>query len=125
MKVRVCFSPSRRSVMSATQVPQNQQPSSAAPGAAPPNHGPLGRFASGNKAGNGNPFARQVAQLKVAVLKFMTEDKLAKILEAVFAQACEGNLAAARLLLQYSLGQPSKAVEPDRLDNEEWKLLKE
>src|SRR5687767_15952779 len=91
----------------------------------PRDHGPLGRFALGNKAGKGNPFARQVAQLKSAVLQFMSVGKLQQILEALFARACQGDLAAAKLLLQYSLGQPSRAVEPDRMDNEEWKLLKE
>jgi hypothetical protein len=41
------------------------------------------------------------------------------------AQAVEGDLAAARLLLSYTLGKPAAAVDPDTLDQQEWQLYRQ
>ena len=52
----------------------------------------------------GNPFARQTAALRQALLDAVT---------------------AARLVLSYVLGKPGPAVNPDRLDADEWQGYKE
>jgi hypothetical protein len=58
---------------------------------------------------NGRPFARQVAILRCALLARLTEQDLEAVAEALLRQAKEGNVAAARLLLSYMLGQAPTA----------------
>ncbi len=84
-----------------------------------------GRFAEGNSGGPGNPFARQVAALRVALLSAVTAQDVAAVAEELLRQAKEGNLAAAKLLLSYTLGKPAAApVDPDTLDAQEWELYR-
>src|SRR4051812_22222710 len=84
-----------------------------------------GQFTQGNRGGPGNPFARQVAMLRKLVLSAMTEDRMRQLVEFLFECAMKGDMAAAKMLLQYSLGKPAEAVEPDRIDVEEHKLREE
>jgi hypothetical protein len=81
-----------------------------------------GRFASGNRGGPGNPFARQVATLRQGLLARLTPEDLGDVAEALLRQAKEGNVAAAKLLLSYSLGKPLQTADPDTLDLHEWEL---
>ena len=37
--------------------------------------------------------------------------------------ATAGNIAAAKLILRYAVGEPLPPADPDRLDLDEWKLL--
>jgi hypothetical protein len=78
-----------------------------------------GRFASGNRGGPGNPFARQVAALRRIILDNVTDEDLLAITLALKARAREGNVAAAKLLLAYAIGKPASAPDPDRLDGAE------
>src|SRR5438552_832307 len=66
-----------------------------------------GRFAKGNAGGPGNPFARKVAQLRAALVKFVTEDDLKHIVFKVMLMAESGNLEAVKLLFQYVIGKPA------------------
>src|SRR5581483_10335860 len=84
-----------------------------------------GCFAPGNKGGPGNPYARQVALLKCAMLNAITPEDIAAIVQALIAQARKGDKAAARLVFTYALGRPSPAVDPDRLDQDEWQKQQE
>jgi hypothetical protein len=84
-----------------------------------------GRFADGNPGGRGNPFARKVAALRAALVESVTATDIEEIAAALKAQAKKGDTPAARLLLAYSLGKPAPAVDPDRLDIEEWKVAQE
>ncbi len=83
-----------------------------------------GRFACGNRGGPGNPFARQVAALRSALLAAVTEQAVAAVAQELLRQAKEGNLAAAKLLLSYTLGKPAAAVDPDTLDLHEFELFR-
>jgi hypothetical protein len=83
-----------------------------------------GRFAKGNAGGPGNPFARQVAALRRALLASVTERDLDDVARELLRQAKEGSLAAAKLLLSYTLGKPAAAVDPDTLDLQEWELFR-
>jgi hypothetical protein len=83
-----------------------------------------GRFAKGNAGGPGNPFARQVAALRTALLATVTEQDMEEVARALVRQAKEGNLAAAKLLLSYTLGKPAAPVDPDTLDQQEWELYR-
>jgi hypothetical protein len=84
-----------------------------------------GRFAKGNKGGPGNPFARKVAALRQAFVSFVSEDDLKHIVFVIKMRAEGGDMAAAKLLLQYALGKPAEAMDPDRVDADEWEKLQE
>jgi hypothetical protein len=83
-----------------------------------------GRFAKGNAGGPGNPFARQVAALRSALLASVTDEDLEAVARELVRQARDGNVAAAKLLLSYTLGKPAPAVDPDTLDLHEWDLYR-
>jgi hypothetical protein len=95
----------------------------------PPNPSPNsqrdanGRFAPGNAGGPGNPFARQVAKLRAALVNSVREEDMEQIADYLRIQAKLGNLAAIKLLFQYVLGKPAQTVNPDTLDVEEWKQV--
>lgn len=99
-------------------------PTSPAP-TANGNHQPNGRFAPGNRAGTGNPFARQVAALRQALLDSVTAADVAEVAQALLARAKQGDVAAAKLLLSYLVGKPEPAPDPDKLDHEEWQHFQE
>jgi hypothetical protein len=82
-----------------------------------------GRFVPGNKGGPGNPFARRVAALRKAFFEAVDEGKIRRLAEALYEKAVGGDVAAAALLLKYLLGRPAEAVDPDRLDLEEFRLI--
>ncbi len=82
-----------------------------------------GHFRAGNRGGPGNPFARQIAQLRQALLNAVSEADLLEIIDMLKRKAKEGDVAAARLLLSYTIGKPAAAPEPDRLDLDEFAIL--
>jgi hypothetical protein len=84
-----------------------------------------GRFAKGNPGGPGNPFSRQLAQMRQVVLQCVSEADLRDIVAQVVQKAKQGDLAAARLVLSYAVGKPQPAPEPDRLDVEEIDLYQQ
>ena len=84
-----------------------------------------GQFAAGNRGGPGNPFARQVAELRQEILDRLTGEKAGAIADTLIARAEGGDVAAARLLFQYALGKPAKAIEPDRVEVDEHHLRME
>jgi hypothetical protein len=86
---------------------------------------PHGRFTQANPGGPGNPFGRKVAALRTALIASVTEQDVQNVMAAMSAQAVKGNVAAARLYLAYSAGKPAEAVNPDRVDIEEWQLAQE
>jgi hypothetical protein len=79
-----------------------------------------GRFAKGNPGGPGNPFARQVAAMRQEFFTAVTGEDIAAIARVMIEKAKEGDVAAARIVLQYTLGKPAATVDPDRLDEMEW-----
>ena len=81
-----------------------------------------GRFAEGNKGGPGNPFNRKVALLKKWLIEEVTEERIKNIGNKLMEMAEEGCVPAARVLFQYVL---PKSVEPDRVDMDEWDILKQ
>jgi hypothetical protein len=82
-----------------------------------------GKFVKGNAGGPGNPFARQTAALRSAILRFMTPEKIEELVKVIYEQALQGDMRAAKLILSYAVGQPRPAVDPDRLDLEEMDLF--
>jgi hypothetical protein len=82
-----------------------------------------GRFVRGNVGGPGNPFARQVAQLRSALIQRVTLEDINIIADELILQARNGRLEAIKLLFQYVIGKPTVAVNPDTLDVEEFQQI--
>jgi hypothetical protein len=78
-----------------------------------------GRFAKGNKCGLGNPFARRLGKLRTAALDAATEEDVVAIFKKLYQLAMIGDVAAAKVYLDYMIGKPRPAVDPDRLDLDE------
>ena len=78
-----------------------------------------GQFAKGNNGGPGNPYARQAAQLRLRAFDSVSGDDVEAILSKMVELAKAGDVAAARLVLQYTLGKPVASAHPDRLDRDE------
>src|SRR5947208_839977 len=95
--------------------------SAPAPVAAEPksDRAPHGRFTMGNKGGPGNPFARQIAEMRKLLLNTVPGERLANIVLALVEKAEKGDVAAAKLVLQYTVGKPAEAVDPDRIELED------
>ncbi|MBX9681117.1 MAG: hypothetical protein K2X38_20355 [Gemmataceae bacterium] len=85
---------------------------------------PAGTFRNGNRGGPGNPFARRVAKLRQVMLEECAEEDLRGMTRAMIDLAKGGDKAAAKLILQYTLGKPGKMVDPDRIDEDELNVLK-
>jgi len=77
-----------------------------------------GRFASGNSGGPGNPFGRRLATMREAV----SVDDIEQLMKVLLAKALTGDLAAAKLVLQYAVGKPKPVAEPDRVEADAWEL---
>ncbi|MFO0846785.1 MAG: hypothetical protein U0797_31210 [Gemmataceae bacterium] len=85
----------------------------------PEQRGSNGRFARGNPGGPGNPFARRVAQMRSLALEAVPDEDLTAILKKMVELAKEGDVPAAKLVLQYTLGKPVSQPHPDRIDRDE------
>jgi hypothetical protein len=110
--------------------PATPAPQTAAATAAPSANGSngrdtQGRFASGNRGGPGNPFARKTAALRQAFYEAITEEDMRAIAGELIVQARLGDKAAIKLVLAYVLGKPAAPAAPDTLDVQEWQLWKE
>jgi hypothetical protein len=72
---------------------------------------PKGRYLPGTAPGPGNPHAAHVHALKQAIYKAITPAALLPVLKKMLALATAGDIAAARLILEYAIGKPR--VEPE------------
>lgn len=70
-----------------------------------------GRFGPGNRHGRGNPLGGRVARLRAAMLRAVTPDDIRAVVKAMLDAAKGGDVAAAKLLLGYTVGEPRKAGE--------------
>lgn len=64
-----------------------------------------GRFAPGNRAGQGNPFAKRVAELRSAFYEAVSREDLAAVVRALVEKARAGDVPAAREVLERLLGK--------------------
>jgi hypothetical protein len=55
----------------------------------------------------------------------VSQRDLEELAKSLLARATRGDLAAAALVLQYTIGKPSEAVDPDDVDRDEWQRLRE
>ena len=78
-----------------------------------------GRFARGNLGGPGNPYNRRVAELRRIMLEEVSDDAMRVIIQVLLFKAQSGDLAAIKLVLQYVLGKPTPAPDPDTVERKE------
>ena len=78
--------------------------------------GQLGRFAPGNSFAKGNPHAKQVQQLRTAFLTVFTPETMRQVVEKLIEQALTGDIAAAKLLIDRSLGRESLAESKNHIE---------
>src|SRR5262245_42439888 len=74
--------------------------------------GPNGRFSAGNAFSAGNPFQRQLAARRRALLAAVTDEDIRAVGKKLVELALGGDVAAAKVLLPFLLGKPSKPVDP-------------
>jgi hypothetical protein len=84
-----------------------------------------GRFTKGNAGGPGNPFYRKQAEFRRAVLELFTPEDVMSLLRVMLALGRNGDVAAAKVFLEYVVGKPHKAPDPDRAEHHEWQLAAE
>lgn len=72
-----------------------------------------GQFLKGNRGGPGNPHAASTAKLRAALHKTVTALRLKKIVESLLKEAENGNVSAAKIVLDRVLGKI-----PDPIDIE-------
>jgi len=77
---------------------------------------PSGKFAPGNKLGRGSPLAGAVAKLRGALLRAVKVGDVRGIITAMIEKAKSGDVAAAKLVLQYTLGEPQPLDLQERLE---------
>jgi hypothetical protein len=82
-----------------------------------------GRFQPGCRPGPGNQFAKLTAALRKALLEAVTDTDIGRLGQKLLAQALDGDVVAAKLLLSYVVGRPGGAVDPDRLELDAVKLI--
>ena len=71
---------------------------------------PGGRFAKGNRLGGGNPLAGAVAKLRGALLRRVKVRDVRGLIDAMIAKGLAGDVAAAKLVLAYTLGAPEQVL---------------
>ena len=93
--------------------PELTRPELAGPELTRAERDPRGRFATGNAGGPGNPYIRRINAFRRAVLEAVTESDLKAILAAVVRRALDGDMQAARVLLELERPEP-RIVDPRR-----------
>ena len=80
--------------------------------------GENGRFLRGNPGGPGSPHSKQVAQLRAALFESLTREDIWAVMRKMRDRALDGDVPAARLLLEYSIGRPPSGCTAGALDAE-------
>ena len=82
-----------------------------------------GRFAPGNAGGPGNPHAKRVNELRTALMEAVTPDDLRKIIAALVKAAQAGDTAAAREVLDRTIGKPAQTDLLQRVEELEQRVV--
>jgi len=81
-----------------------------------------GRFLPGNPGGPGNPHAAKLEKLRAALVRTVREADIRAILRQIIEKARNGDIVAAKLLLDRVLGPPVSADIIARLEELERKV---
>lgn len=80
-----------------------------------PTHRPNGQFAPGNKFGKGNPLAKRQGELRRMFMEAVTPLKMQAVERAIYQATIEGDMQAARVYLEYTIGKP-QSMQTERED---------
>ena len=72
---------------------------------------PDGRFAPGNRIARGNPIHRRMAHLRSALLDAATAEDVRAVAAKLAELARQGDVAAAKVWLEHTVGKPPAALE--------------
>jgi hypothetical protein len=75
-----------------------------------------GRFAAGNKYGHGSPLAARATKLRSAALNAVSAADMKAIIRKLVEMAKEGDVAAAKVVLERCLGEPQAFDVTERLE---------
>jgi hypothetical protein len=78
-----------------------------------------GRFAKGNGGGPGNPHARAAAQFRATIFEAVKPEDLRAVVEKVVELAKGGDLMAAKLLFDRTVGPPVEVDLIERIERME------
>lgn len=78
-----------------------------------------GRFTSNNRHGVGNPMARKVNRLRVAMLAAVTDAEMKRIMAKLIELATDGNVSAAKEVLDRTVGSVALAELRERVERME------
>jgi hypothetical protein len=85
-----------------------------------------GRFLKGAwRGGPGNPFFRRLAQLRAQAVCEITPDELRCLVRKLYEHAMAGDTPSAVVLLAYVIGKPAKVVDPDAVDDDQWRRMRD
>jgi hypothetical protein len=70
-----------------------------------------GKFKKGNKLAQGNRFNTQVAELNKTLLKALTPEKMLEMSVAMIEKACNGDVAAYKVVTDRAMGKPKMSVD--------------
>jgi hypothetical protein len=70
-----------------------------------------GKFAKGNRAASGNPNTKRMHDLRRSILDATTPEAVLAVMAKLLDLAKEGDVTAARVWLEYTIGKPSQAIE--------------
>ncbi len=79
---------------------------------------PDGRFGPGNRYGRGCPVNRRMHALRRALVDAVEPERVAKVIDRLGELAEQGDVQAAKLLLEYAVGKPPRALELTGPDGE-------
>ena len=85
--------------------------------------GPRGQFGLGNQFAKGNPIARKAQQLRAGLMRAVTAGDLRAVVRKLIDLAKAGDVQAARLVLDRTLGPPVEVDLIERLENLEAAVL--
>jgi hypothetical protein len=70
------------------------------------------RWKPGNKAGRGNPLAKQVQAIRVALVSAVTAADIQAVIQRLLQQAKAGDVASAKIIFERAVG-PAEALDFD------------
>jgi hypothetical protein len=73
---------------------------------------PKGRWKQGNKAGRGNPLAKQVQLIRTALVNAITPADIQAVIKRLLQQAKDGDVASAKIIFDRAVG-PAAALDQD------------
>jgi hypothetical protein len=75
-----------------------------------------GKFAKGNRLGQGNPLAGRAAKIRAVLLKKFTPSQAGEICDVLITMAKGGDIAAIRELFDRTAGKPSQSELLERIE---------